>query len=220
MSLERSNVRTVGVIPARWSSSRLPGKALLEICGKPLVQWVYEGCRRAASLDDLLVATDDRRIAAAVAGFGGQAVLTDSGHPSGTDRVAEALAARPADLVVNIQGDEPLIEPELIDQLVAMARRTGWDMVTAAAPLPDPAEAAKPSICKVVMRGDGRALYFSRQPIPAVRDAGRQFDEPLYWRHIGIYLYRRPFLERLVREPPCLLEQAECLEQLRALHIG
>jgi len=216
-------MRTIGVIPARWGSTRFPGKGLAQLCGKPLVQWVWERCRQARRLDELVVATDDERIRQAAAACGARVVMTSAGHPSGTDRVAEAARGLPADLVVNIQGDEPLMDPALIDQLVDMARATAWDMVTAAAPMAAPGDAAhiqSPSVCKVVFDAAGRALYFSRHPIPFVREAQFRPDGPLYWRHIGIYLYRRDFLERLVREPPSLLERAECLEQLRALHIG
>ena len=209
----------VGVIPARWASTRLPGKALIPLCGKPLVLWVLERARMAKGLDEVLVATDDARIADVVRGAGGMAVMTKPDHPSGTDRIAEATAGRKASVVVNIQGDEPLIDPELINRLAAvMVEEDEWDMATAAAPIRDPADMEKPSVVKVVWSGNGRALYFSRSKIPFVRD---QSPEGLrHWRHIGIYAYRRTFLERMVRTAPCLLERAEQLEQLRALHLG
>jgi 3-deoxy-manno-octulosonate cytidylyltransferase (CMP-KDO synthetase) len=208
-----------GVIPARWASTRLPGKALAPLCGKPLIQWVLERVRQARGLDTVLVATDDERIRAAVAGLGGVAVMTRSDHPSGTDRVAEAVAGTPAEVVINIQGDEPLIDPELIDRLAAaMVKGTEWDMATAATPIVSDEELRKPSVVKAVCGEEGRALYFSRAPIPFVRDS--RPDGLRYWRHVGIYAYRRSFLERLVKTPPCLLEQAEKLEQLRALHLG
>lgn len=214
-------MKVVGVIPARWGSTRFPGKSLALICGKPLIQWVLERCRQARRLDQVLVATDDDRIRRVVEAAGGRAVMTRADHASGTDRVAEAVRSMAAQIIVNIQGDEPLIDPVLIDQLVAiMLTESGWDMATAATPLAALAEARRPSICKVVFTAAGQALYFSRWPIPFVREPGFTSGPPLYWRHIGIYLYRKAFLERLVQAPPCLLEQAECLEQLRALDLG
>ncbi len=216
-------MRTIGVIPARWGSTRFPGKGLARLCGKPLVQWVWERSSLARRLDELVVATDDERIRQAAAACGARTVMTAAGHPSGTDRAEEAVRGISADLVVNIQGDEPLMDPALIDRLVETAQAEDWDMATAASPLQTPDDAAliaNSSVCKVVFDAAGRALYFSRYPIPFQRDAQFRHDGPLYWRHIGIYLYRREFLERLVREPPSLLERAECLEQLRALHIG
>ncbi|MCX6993438.1 MAG: 3-deoxy-manno-octulosonate cytidylyltransferase [Kiritimatiellaeota bacterium] len=214
-------MRVVGVIPSRWGSTRFPGKSLALICGKPLIQWVVERCRQARRLDDLVVATDDDRIRKAVESFGGRVVMTRGDHPSGTDRVAEAVQHAPADVIVNIQGDEPLIDPDLIDRLVAvMLGAAEWDMATAAAPLAAE-EAGRATICKVVVDAEGRALYFSRALIPHIRE--RDFHAAagtVYWRHIGIYLYRAAFLKRIVAEPPCLLERAECLEQLRALYLG
>jgi 3-deoxy-manno-octulosonate cytidylyltransferase (CMP-KDO synthetase) len=211
----------VGVIPARWGSTRFPGKSLAPVGGKPLVQWVCERASRASRLAEVCVATDDARIAKAVSEFGFRAVMTRPDHPSGTDRVAEAARALEADIVVNIQGDEPLIEPALIDELVsALTEDTRWDMATAACPIRTEEEARRPTVCKVLMDKAGGALYFSRHAIPFVRDPDRAPAGLTRWRHIGIYLYRRPFLERLVAAPPCMLEQAECLEQLRALYLG
>ena len=211
----------IGVIPARWGSTRLPGKSLIAICGKPLIQWVVEGARKADRLDRLIVATDDERIAEAVRGLGCEAAMTRSDHPSGTDRVAEVAAQTGAETVINIQGDEPLIDPGLIDALAdALAGDADWDMATAAVPIGDTDDLNNPSVVKVVWGQDGRALYFSRSVIPFVRDAALAAAAGLHWRHLGIYAYRREFLERLVREQPTALEQAEKLEQLRALHIG
>jgi len=213
-------MRVVGVIPSRWGSTRFPGKSLALIAGKPLIQRVVERCRGARRLDDLLVATDDDRIRRAVEGFGCRVVMTRGNHPSGTDRVAEAVRHDPADVVVNIQGDEPLIDPGLIDCLVAgMLFNSGWDMATAASPLAAE-EAARATICKVVTDAEGRALYFSRAPIPYIREPDFKAAGTIFWRHIGIYVYRAAFLKKLVAAPPCLLERAECLEQLRALHLG
>lgn len=212
-------VRVVGVIPARYASTRLPAKALVPLCGTPLVVRVLERTQKARRLDAVLVATDDARIADVVRAAGGVAVLTRPDHPSGTDRVAEAVAGQKADVVINIQGDEPLMDPELIDRLAdTMVNDAGWDMATAATPILDPADLGKPSVVKVVWDRQGRALYFSRAPIPFVRDeapAGLR-----HWRHLGIYAYQRAFLDRLVSSEPCVLERAEKLEQLRALHLG
>lgn len=214
--------RVVGVIPARWASTRFPGKALHVICGKSLLQWVVERARGARGLAELLVATDDDRIRAAAASYGVRAVMTSPNHPSGTDRIAEAIRGIQADAAVNIQGDEPLVQPAVIDQLAAaVGSDDAWDMATAATPMHNPALIAQPSVVKVVAAADGRALYFSRATIPFDRDGGAVREkEPVYLRHIGIYAYRRDFLERLVREPPCLTERLEKLEQLRALHLG
>lgn len=220
----KCGIKTIGVIPARWGSTRFPGKSLAPLCGKPLIQWVVERARAARKLEEVVVATDDERIRRVVEGFGGRAVMTAAGHPSGTDRVAEAVkrVAPEAEIVVNIQGDEPLIEPSLIDRLVGiMLEETCWDMATAAAPVRDEEEARRASVCKVVFNAAGQALYFSRWPIPFIREESfRKSVKQIYWRHIGIYLYRKPFLAKLISEPPCLIEQAECLEQLRALHLG
>lgn len=197
----------------------MPGKALVPLCGKPLIQWVLERVRKARQLDAVIVATDDERIREAVSALGGVAVMTKPEHPSGTDRVAEAVAGSTAGVVINIQGDEPLIDPELIDGLAqVMVDEPEWDMATAATPVSDEAELNKSSVVKVVWDERGRALYFSRSVIPFLRDtrpAGLK-----HWRHVGIYAYRRGFLDRMVATAPCLLEQAEKLEQLRALYLG
>lgn len=214
-------MRTAGVIPARWGSTRFPGKSLAMLSDKPLIQWVYERASRAQQLDSLIVATDDERILRSVESFGGKAVMTRADHPSGTDRAAEAINATACDVVVNIQGDEPFIEPSLIDELVEVMRaERRWDMATAAVPVVDGAEISKPSVVKVVVDGEDRALYFSRSVVPFDRDGRHNEGEARYRRHVGIYAYRRAFLERLVKTPPCANEQAERLEQLRALHIG
>lgn len=216
-------VRVVGVIPSRYGSTRFPGKSLAVLCGRPLVQWVYERARQARGLDELVVATDDARIAQTVAAFGGRAVLTRPDHPSGTDRVAEAVAGMVADIVVNIQGDEPLVDPRAIEQVVGvLLREPEWDMATPAAPIRGERERDDPSVVKVVWDREGRALYFSRAAIPFVREKGDSSgaEPPVYWRHIGLYAYRRDFLGKLVAASPSRLEQLECLEQLRALHLG
>lgn len=210
----------LGVIPSRWGSTRFPGKPLHIIAGKPLVRHVWERCRECAALDAVIIATDDERIAAAVEAFGGRAVMTSPDHPTGTDRIAEALQAEPrATHVVNIQGDEPLIETGLIDELArAISADGGPDIATAANPL-DPADpaVADPNVVKVVTALDGRALYFSRSPLPFFRNAVENL--PVF-RHKGIYAYTRDFLGRFVTWTPTPLERAESLEQLRALENG
>ena len=214
-------MRIVGVIPSRWGSTRFPGKSLHPILGKPLVTWVIAAARRSKLLQEVLVATDDARIAAAVEGTGARAVMTRADHPSGTDRVAEA--ARPADddIIVNIQGDEPLIAPAVIDALVqSLISNPNWSMATVACPITNLRDLEARSVVKVVMDREGGALYFSRLPIPCTRDGDPDLASGLYLRHIGIYAYRGAFLKRLVQEPPCKLEQTEKLEQLRAKYVG
>ena len=214
------NTHILGVLPSRWGSTRFPGKPLHLIAGKPLIQHVWERCQRCTRLDEIIVATDDERIMQAVANFGGKAVMTSLDHPTGTDRIAEALRAVPrATHIVNIQGDEPLIDPALIDELAeTMANDPSLDMATAANPL-DPADPAvcDPNVVKVVTALDGRALYFSRSPLPFFRNAVEGLP---VLRHKGIYAYSRSFLERFVTWPPSPLEKAESLEQLRALENG
>ena len=214
-------MKVIGIIPARWGSRRLPGKSLISICGKPLIEWIVESAQRAESLDSLLVATDDERILETVEALGVKAAMTRPDHPSGTDRVAEAIGDMEADVVINIQGDELLLDPGLIDRLVrVMSEDEEWDMGTAAAPIKNSEDLHNPSIVKVAWDEKGRALYFSRSLIPFIRDRDSINGVAVHWRHLGIYAYRRSFLETLVQTPPCLLEQVEKLEQLRALYIG
>jgi 3-deoxy-manno-octulosonate cytidylyltransferase (CMP-KDO synthetase) len=213
-------MRVIGVIPSRWGSTRFPGKSLYPIFGKPLVQWVVEAVKRAKSLDDVIVATDDERIERAVRGFV-KVAMTRPDHPSGTDRVAEAAKAGDDDIVINIQGDEPLIDPALIDALALRMRSDpGWAMATAACPVRTMRDLEARTVVKVVLARDGGALYFSRLPIPCRRDGEPDLGSGLYLRHLGIYAYRGAFLKRLVGEPPCALEKTESLEQLRALYLG
>jgi 3-deoxy-manno-octulosonate cytidylyltransferase (CMP-KDO synthetase) len=211
--------KTVGIIPARWGSTRFPGKPLHVIAGKPLLQHVWERCRRAKKLDQVIVATDDFRIAEAAFGWGAEVALTSANHSSGTDRIAEVAAkAKQFGYVVNIQGDEPMIDPKLIDRLVlALQRDRKLEMITAAHPFADPREAESPHQVKVVVNGRNQALYFSRSAIPFARDA---YVPPQYFRHQGIYGYTRDLLLRFVRWKPSPLERAESLEQLRALENG
>ena len=217
------SARAIGVIPSRWGSTRFPGKSLAQVGGKPLLAWVVERARQARRLAEILVATDDARIAAAAESYGVAVALTSPDHPSGTDRIAEAIRDRAADVVVNVQGDEPLIDPALIDRVAGtLLDAADWDMATAAAPIRSAEELHNSDVVKVVRARDGRALYFSRSVIPHVRGAaaGHPPEPGAHLRHIGLYGYRRAFLERLVREPPCALENLEKLEQLRALDLG
>ncbi|MDY3552512.1 3-deoxy-manno-octulosonate cytidylyltransferase [Gemmata sp. JC717] len=214
-------MRVAIVIPARFASSRLPGKPLLRDTGKYLIQHVYERACEAKCADTVVVATDHDDIRAAVASFGGRVAMTRADHPSGTDRVAEVAATLTADVVINVQGDEPQLEPDAID-LLADLMRDGSDMATLAVPIPDLEAYRNPNVVKVVCDDRGRALYFSRSPIPAVRD-----DEPdfaarpaRFLQHLGVYAYRREFLPRIAATPAHPLEQSEKLEQLRVLGTG
>jgi 3-deoxy-manno-octulosonate cytidylyltransferase (CMP-KDO synthetase) len=212
--------RIVGVVPARYASSRFPGKALADLAGKPMVQHVVERAARATLLDEVLVATDDERIAEAVRRFGGRVCMTLPTHPSGTDRIAEAVRDMACDLVVNIQGDEPLIEPGVIDQAVTpLAGDASIGMGTLARPM-GVAEAADPAKVKVVVDRQGFALYFSRARIPYLRDDAPPPSERPYLLHMGLYVYRRETLLTLAGLPPTPLEERERLEQLRALENG
>ncbi len=205
--------RAVAIIPARHASTRFPGKVLAEVGGKPLIQHVWERARALQEVEAVLIATDDERIARAVQGFGGEAVLTRPDHPSGTDRIAEVARSLEAGLVVNLQGDEPCFDPKAVDELVGLlAASPELPMGTLGHPITDPAELADPNAVKVVVDPEGHALYFSRAPIPARRDGTVSA-----LRHIGIYVFRRTFLLEFAGWPPTPLEQAEGLEQLRAL---
>ncbi|GIX05942.1 MAG: 3-deoxy-manno-octulosonate cytidylyltransferase [Candidatus Poribacteria bacterium] len=214
-------LRVLGVIPARFASSRFPGKALAPILGKPMIQHVYERSRRAKSVDRVLVATDDLRILETVRDFGGEAFLTGD-CPTGTDRVAVTAAAFPDyEVVLNIQGDEPLLEPDMLDALVAPFEQDETVvMSTLAERIRDQRDYLSPNVVKVLTDRFGFALYFSRASIPGSR-AGSVWDPnaPIF-RHVGLYGYRADFLQRLVRLEPTPLEQREGLEQLRALENG
>jgi 3-deoxy-manno-octulosonate cytidylyltransferase (CMP-KDO synthetase) len=211
----------IAIIPARFHSTRLPGKALASIAGHPMVWHVAARTRRARGLARVIVATDDARIADAVQATGADAVLTRADHPSGTDRLAEVVAGLDAPIVVNVQGDLPLLDPAMVERLVArLAGDPSLPMATLATALHDDAEWRSPHVVKVVFGADGRALYFSRSPIPHDRDGSRAPGVPLGWRHVGMYAYRRDVLLRLAALPPSPLEQRERLEQLRALENG
>lgn len=219
-----------GLIPARLESSRLPRKLLLDQTGKPLLQYAWEAACRASSLDEVIVATDSEEIAAVVRGFGGRAEMTGA-HQSGSDRIAEVVSrsCRDADIVVNVQGDEPELSPADIDRLVATLRGSVTaEMATLATPIRDELMLGDPSCVKVVCAADGRALYFSRAGIPYLRDRHSMagpMDERLagdspWLLHIGVYAYRRDFLLAFTQMPASRLEQFEKLEQLRALEAG
>jgi 3-deoxy-manno-octulosonate cytidylyltransferase (CMP-KDO synthetase) len=216
-------MKTVIVIPARYRSSRLPGKPLLRETGKYLIQHVYERACQAKRANSVIVATDDSRIVAAVESFGGEVMMTRRDHPSGTDRVAEVATKLDADMIVNLQGDEPLIDPTVLDLLPAMlAQHADTDVATLATPITSLEAWCNPNCVKVVCDANGRALYFSRSPIPFVRDGQPDFAAapPIFLQHLGLYAYRRDFLLRLSRTPPATLEQLEKLEQLRVLALG
>jgi 3-deoxy-manno-octulosonate cytidylyltransferase (CMP-KDO synthetase) len=205
------------VIPARYASTRLPGKPLADIDGKPMILRVYERAVQAKLPFMAVVATDDERVLAAVEKGGGKAVMTDKAHATGTDRLAEVAKMHPdVDIIVNVQGDEPLIEPSLIDELALVFKDESVAMATVMTPLLDEAEQKNPNNVKVVTDLNGYALYFSRSLLPYPRNTPKI---PVY-KHIGIYAYRRDFLLKYAKMQPTPLEQAESLEQLRALENG
>jgi 3-deoxy-manno-octulosonate cytidylyltransferase (CMP-KDO synthetase) len=206
------------VIPARYAATRLPGKPLLELLGKPMVQYVYDAARQAALVGPVIVATDDARILEAVKGFGGQAVLTSPAHPTGTDRVAEVAGSLAQDIIINIQADEPEIKPAQIDQLARLLLEDRQAvMATLASEISDEKQASNPNVVKVVCDRRGKALYFSRAPIPYAREKGAGQS---WLQHLGIYGYRRQFLLKLCRLERTSLEELEKLEQLRVLEHG
>jgi len=213
-------MRTIAVIPARYRSKRLPGKPLAEIHGKTMIQRVYERVTRASRLDDILVATDDERIREVVVGFGGKAVMTSSTHASGSDRIAEAVRDLDFDLVVNAQGDLPLLLPADIDAAVGLAARSPGAIATLRHPISDRAMVLNPNVVKVVTDLRGFALYFSRSPIPWPGPEGSPLPPDLYFKHIGVYVYPRETLLTLARTAPAALELQESLEQLRAMAHG
>ena len=207
-------MKALGVIPARYQSSRLPGKPLADLFGRPMIQYVYEAAMKAETLSSVVVATDDERVARAVRGFGGEVVMTRADHPSGTDRVAEVAAGRDVTAVVNIQGDEPLIDPEMINECVRALPVSGLSTLMKAV---SEESFHDPGVVKVVRDLRGRALYFSRSLIPFPRTKTEHF---VVFEHIGLYAYTRDCLLRLSTLTPTPLEQIEGLEQLRALENG
>lgn len=210
-------MKTICVIPARYASTRLPGKPLKDICGEPMICRVYERASKAKLIDKAIVATDDERIYNAVKAHNGEVVMTRADHPTGTDRLAEvAQKFNDVDLIVNVQGDEPLIEPQLIDDLIKLFNDETLQMATVATELTEESEINNPNNVKVVTDLNDNALYFSRSVIPYPRNKNKS---PIY-KHIGIYAYRREFLLKYAKMSPTALEQSESLEQLRALENG
>lgn len=207
-------MRAVGIIPARWASTRFPGKPLARIAGRPMLEWVFRGAQGAKRLREVLVATDDERILEACRAFGAPAVLTSPQHPTGTDRLAEVALSLDDDVVVNVQGDEPLIRGDVIDAVVGALEEDPEIPMATIVHEAEPEALDDPHRVKVVLDRRGRALYFSRSRIPAGSKASH------YWQHVGLYAYRRPFLLEFVRLSPTPCEQAESLEQLRALEHG
>jgi 3-deoxy-manno-octulosonate cytidylyltransferase (CMP-KDO synthetase) len=218
-------LKSLIVIPARLASTRLPKKLLLRESGKPLIQHTYESARTSRLTDRVIVAVDDPELVSCVKSFGGEAWLTDPQHPCGTDRIAEVAAQLPDyDLIVNMQGDEPELEGSKIDlALSVFSEQPNAKMATLATPIRDRASLESPNCVKVVLDNDDRALYFSRAPIPFVRDwddACLSQQPACFLQHIGLYVYRREFLLEISQAAPCVIEKLESLEQLRALHRG
>jgi 3-deoxy-manno-octulosonate cytidylyltransferase (CMP-KDO synthetase) len=211
-------VSAIAVIPARYESSRLPGKALADIAGKSMIEHVYRRTAAARSISAVIVATDDERIHRAVQAFGGESRMTSAAHQSGTDRIAEIVPTLSCTVVVNVQGDEPLIEPAMIDEAVApFSDDASLMMSTLRRRIDDDADRINPNVTKVVVDRNDFALYFSRAPVPFTREGCRPAPA---WRHVGLYVYRRECLLRLAALPPTEMERAEALEQLRALEYG
>lgn len=217
-------MKVLVVIPARYASTRLPAKPLVDIGGKPMIRRVWEQGRLAKGVHDVLVATDDSRIIRAVESFGGRAVMTSPAHASGTDRIAEVASSHSADVYVNLQGDLPFAPPSMIETLIGAFSDPDVRMATLARPITDAADVYNPNVVKVVMDRRGNALYFSRAPIPFIRDrADRGLDAPppdAYYQHFGLYGYRRRTLLEFAGWPKGRLEELEKLEQLRALENG
>ncbi len=213
---EISRVRVIGVIPARYGSSRFEGKVLADIAGKPMIQWVYERANQSKTLDGLFVAVDDPRVQSRVEGFGGKAIMTGAHHESGTDRIAEVVEKIPADIIVNIQGDQPLFDPNMIDEAVQpMLDNPEIQMSTLKREI-EKDEFDAPGVVKVVVDEQDFALYFSRSLIPYPR-----YDENLrVYEHVGLYAYRKDFLLKISKMPQGYLEKIESLEQLRVLEKG
>ncbi|HSU18029.1 3-deoxy-manno-octulosonate cytidylyltransferase [Longimicrobium sp.] len=215
--------RVLGVIPARLASVRLPRKPLHSIAGRPLIEWVWRRAVEAGVFDDIVIATDSPEVQAAARGFGASAVLTRAEHPSGTDRVAEVVRRaewRDFGVIVNVQGDEPFVRRDHLEAAVALVRDGGWDVGTVATPIASAAEWREPAVVKAVRGDDGRALFFTRAPVPHPRDAEPDFAGGAFLRHVGIYSYTRDALLRWVALPESPLERIEKLEQLRALAAG
>jgi len=215
-------VKAIGVIPARWGATRFEGKVLANLLGKPVIQHVWENAKKAKTLDDLVVACDDERILKAVERFGGKAVYTSPNQPSGTDRLAEVVNAMNIDIAVNIQGDEPLMKPIMIDNLVmALQEEKVAGMATIVKKIEDDSELTNSNVVKVIIDKNGYAIYFSRYAIPYNRTNGTDSKKrPTYYKHIGLYAFTKDFLFTFKKLPNSSLENAEKLEQLRAIEYG
>lgn len=209
----------LGVIPARLGSTRFPGKVLYPLAGKPMIRWVWERARRASSIEEVVIATDAEAVVEAARSFGASVVLTRADHESGTSRVAEVARERSHEIIVNIQGDEPLVDPMLLDRLVDALHTAAWaDVATPAVPLSDDRRLADPNVVKLVMNHERRVLYFSRGPLP--HGFAPRARVGLTWEHQGIYVFRRRVLEAYASLPASILEEAEKLEQLRLMEAG
>lgn len=215
-------MKAIGVIPARWGATRFEGKVLANLLGKPVVQHVWENAKKAKTLDDLVVACDDERIMEVVRGFGGKAVYTSPDQPSGTDRLAEVVNPMDVAIAVNIQGDEPLVRPIMIDNLVmALESEKTAQMATVVKRIDDEAELTNSNVVKVVIDKNGYAIYFSRYAIPYNRTGEADKDrKPVYYKHIGLYAFTKDFLFTFRNLPKSSLENAEKLEQLRVIEYG
>lgn len=213
-------MKAIGVIPARWGSTRFEGKVLAKLKGKYLIQHVWERARKSKTIDSVIIAADDEKIVRAAEEFGAKAVMTSKKHVSGTDRIAEAVGPMPVKVVVNIQGDEPLVDPKLIDHLVqTILDDRSCMMATAVKMIEDKEDLENPNVVKVVIDQNRNALYFSRSVIPFNRDK-KKFDDINYYKHLGIYAYRKEFLLKFKDLPKSHLESIEKLEQLRVLEAG
>ena len=215
-------MKVLGIIPSRYESTRFPGKSLIDIMGKTMIQRVYEQAKKSKQLDDLVVATDDQRIFEEVKGFGGSVIITGKHHKNGTERCLEVAESLQAQFVVNIQGDEPFIQPEQIDKLCSIIS-SDTDLATLIKRIKDPSDLGNPNLVKVVKSLDDHALYFSRSPIPFDRSMNKAPTLPskkIYWKHIGIYAYRTEVLSQIVKLEESALEKMESLEQLRWLENG
>ena len=211
----------IGIIPARFKSTRFEGKVLAQICGKPMIQHVWEAAKKAASLEDVIVACDDERVMEIVRGFGGKAIFTSKQHQSGTDRISEVVNPIDVRVIVNIQGDEPLIHPSMIDGVTRpLLEDHSINMATLIKRIEDKSELDNPNIVKVVKDRPNFALYFSRFPIPYIRDSAGDKRQPEFYKHIGLYSYTKDFLFTFTHLPLSDLEDAEALEQLRVLENG
>lgn len=210
-------MKAVAIIPARYHSTRFPGKALAKLLNKPLIQWVWEAVNNSNLFDQVMVATDSVKIKEVVDNFGGIAILTSKEHQSGTDRIAEVAESLDSDIIVNVQGDEPLINQKVLSSLLQIFEDSSIHIASLMTKIKDLKQLSNPNLVKVVVDNISNALYFSRSVIPYNRD-NIHFED--YWQHIGVYAYRRNALMRLVKLPSGKLEQAEKLEQLRALENG